>query len=121
MARQLGDPTAERDETHALAVLDAEPARSSARAAPPPPEARAGYERALALARQLGDPAAERAETHEPAVLEHNAGNLDEARVGYERALALARQLGDPVGEAAELRNLGILLARNGEQTRDVP
>ena len=50
LAQQLGDPRAEREEVHGLAVLD--PDRGGSRGA-------TGFERALALARQLGDPAAE--------------------------------------------------------------
>ena len=106
-------PGAEPDETHGLAVLDWQQGRIA--------EARAGYERALALARQLGDPSAERDETHGLAVLDHDAENYDQAEEGFERALVLARQLGDPSAEAAELRNLGNLMHSRGQGERGRP
>ena len=84
----LGDLAAEREEVHSLAVLDRQMGRLA--------EARAGYERALALARQLGDRQPSGTEVHGLAVLDEQTGRLAEARAGYERALALARQLGDP-------------------------
>ncbi len=106
LAQQLGDRSAERAETHELAVLDSQQGRIE--------EARAGYARALALAQQLGDRSAERAETHALAVLDAQQGRIEEARAGFARALALAQQLGDRSAEQAETHELAVLDFQQG-------
>ncbi len=74
-AEALGDTQQLRYAMHQLAATQADLGHVA--------EARAGYERALALARELGDPAAERAEVHELAELDRRQGRLEDAHMAF--------------------------------------
>ncbi len=106
-AQELGDVGDQRWVAHEWAVIQSNIGRIS--------EARAGYNRALALAQQLGNPELERREVHGLAALDGQTGRLTEARAGYERALALAQQLGDPAAERREVHGLSVMDRQMGQ------
>jgi tetratricopeptide (TPR) repeat protein len=86
---------------HELAMLDGRTNRVE--------EARAGFQRALALAQQLGDLASEQAAVRELALLYQKLGRLEEARRGYEQALQLSEQLGDPAVERTSVHDMAVI------------
>jgi len=87
LAKQLGDVSAEQEETHALAVLDDQEGKY--------PEARIGYENALELAKQLGDVSAEATELRNLGMmLAQNLGEVATGRAMIEESLTLSERLG---------------------------
>jgi len=78
-------------------------------------QARAWYERSLALRRALGDQRGIAASLNSLGVVALDEGDYDRARSLYEESLALKRQLGDRRGIAYSLGNLGLVASAQGD------
>ena len=82
-------------------------------------DARATYERALAIDRELGDGDAQAKVLNSLAIVHAEQGRFDEARAHFESALSISRELGDRRQEGLVLGNLGSLNIEQGRLGTD--
>jgi tetratricopeptide (TPR) repeat protein len=78
-------------------------------------QARAHYEKALAIHRGLGDRRSIGRVLGNLGTLHYDLKSFEEAHGYYNRALSIYREIGDRRGEAVWLQNLGLLHQERGE------
>jgi tetratricopeptide (TPR) repeat protein len=78
-------------------------------------DARAHYERQLAIAREIGYRQGEAAATVNLGIVFHSQGRLANAREQFERGIACCREIGHRAFEANALHSLGTVLSDEGD------